>query len=176
MTFNTPGFAGHRRPPSIWACISLLTFLGVTAVGGGLAMLFDVGGASPPEAWLQSIPLVDSWVLPGLVLAVGFGLGSLLVAFAMLTQERWPATDWIERISGHHWSWLGAIALGLGQLVWIGLELVYLPEFAWLQPLYGAIGLALVTIPWLPSARSHLTTASRRTARQNSRKISPNPI
>lgn len=44
--------------------------------------------------------------------------------------------------------------------MWISLELIYLPELSILQAGYGAVGLALVLLALLPSARSHLHSAS----------------
>jgi hypothetical protein len=140
-------------------------------------MLFDVGGAAPPAEWLQDLPLVDSWVVPGLVLFIGFGLGSLATSFGMLTKTRWPGTGWIERMTGRHWSWAAAIGLGLGLMAWLGLQLIYLPEAAWLQAIYGAVGLALMSMPWLSSVREHLKAEPvPRTTPFKNAKISPDPI
>jgi hypothetical protein len=63
----------------------MLVFLGVTALGGGVEMVvFRAGNSHLPCAWLDSIPLVDSWPVPGLVLGLGFGVGLLVTAYALL--------------------------------------------------------------------------------------------
>src|SRR6266545_1017654 len=99
----TPALRGHR-PALALVTTGVLGFLGITAVGGGAALIFGPGTA--PGDSLQRIPLIDSWVVPGLVLRIGFG-----------------------------------------QLVWLALELVYLPDLSWLEALYTAVSVALLLLP-----------------------------
>jgi hypothetical protein len=61
----TPAVTGHR-PGAVWTTIGVLVFLGVSAVAGGVAMVFGIG-AAPPHEWLDRIPVLDTWVVPGLV-------------------------------------------------------------------------------------------------------------
>lgn len=144
-------------PRGVWITEGLLIVLGVTALAGGAGLVFGLGGGQQlvPAEWLESLPLIHSWVVPGLVLGIGFGLGSLFVAYGMIRQPDWGWTRIIEDATGHHWSWIGTILIGVGHIVWIGLELVYLP-FSFLHPLYGAVGVALVLLPLLPSVRRAL--------------------
>lgn len=79
--------------------------------------------------------------MPGLVLGVGFGLGSLVTAYGMLRRYRW--------------SWIATLLIGLGHVVWIALELIYLPEPSALQVVYGAVGAALLLLPWHPAVRGY---------------------
>jgi hypothetical protein len=137
--------------------LALLAFLGISALGGGIAMTFGLGGDyALPEAWLEALPIVESWVIPGLVLGIGFGIGSLVVAWGMLARPRWPALGILESWTGRHWSWFGTMCLGLGQVIWIALELVFLPEPSWLQGMYGPLGLALLLLPLTGSMRRFL--------------------
>ncbi len=69
------------RPRSVLATTGLLGFLGVSATGGGITLVG--GSAAPPDHWLPEFPAVDSWVVPGMVLGLGFGLGSLVTAYGM---------------------------------------------------------------------------------------------
>lgn len=151
----------RSQPLSVRLTVGLLVFLGLTAAGGGFVMTTGLGGEQvrPPREWLDQIPLVSSWVVPGLVLAVGFGLGSLVAAWGMVRRPRWAVLGGVERWTGEHWSWLAAVVLGAGQVVWIALELVYLPAVSWFHPLYGAVGLLLVGAPLTASARSALKVA-----------------
>jgi hypothetical protein len=140
------------------ALIGVLWFLGLTAVGGGIALI--TGAAQPPDDWLDAIPVVNSWTVPGLVLGLGFGVGSLLVGYGVWRRPHWAwlagIEPGIERVTGHHWAWTDALLLGLGHVVWIVLELVYLPQPSMLQAVYGAVGVALLTLPALPAVRTHL--------------------
>jgi hypothetical protein len=95
---------------------------------------------------LDDVPVLDSWLLPALVLSVGFGLGSLVTAWGVWRRPRWPWLAGLERLTPHHWSWTATLLIGAGQATWIGFELAYLPEMSWLQPLYGCVGLALLLL------------------------------
>jgi hypothetical protein len=149
-----------HRPFTAALTVAVLSFLGVSAVGGGVAM---VTGYTPPQTWLDAIPLVNSWIIPGLVLGLGFGAGSLVVARGVALRPAWRWTGRIERVTRHHWSWAGTLLIGAGQVAWIVLELIYLPETSALQAVYGATGLVLLVLPLLPSTRHYL--APRRPVR-----------
>lgn len=150
--------AATRRPKPVVATVAVLLFLGVSAVAGGIALTLGVPAtARPPDTWLRNLPLVDSWTVPGLVLGVGFGLGSLVAAYGVLRRPRWTAFAEPERVTAHHWSWIATILLGVGQIVWIGLELVYLPGLSFLEILYGCVGVALVMLAMTPPVSRYLS-------------------
>jgi hypothetical protein len=138
----TPTVTGHR-PAAVLTTFGVLVFLGVSATAGGIAMVLG-SGAAPPDEWLDQIPLIDSWVVPGMVLGVGFGLGSLITAYGMIRR--------------YLWSWLATMLIGLGHVVWIALELTYLPEPSALQVVYGAVGIVLLLLPWHPAVRGYFAT------------------
>ena len=147
-----------HRPALERLTLALLGFLGVTATAGGGAFLLgptEGEAAWFPSEWLDELPLVDSFVLPGLVLGVGFGLGSLGTLWGMLRRPHWAVLGWAERLTGMHWSWLATVALGVGHMAWIGLELAYL-DFSALHAVYGAVGVALAVTPFAPPMRRAL--------------------
>ena len=155
--------ARHRshlshRPLTERVVLSLLLFLGITASAGGAAfVLAQVLGIDSwfPRRWIDQIPLIDNWVVPGLVLGLGFGVGSLVTRWGMRTRVEWGWTGWVRRLTGRHWSWLATVLLGLGQVVWIGLELAWI-EFSFFHVVYGALGLALLLLPFTPAMRRDL--------------------
>ncbi|HEU5113749.1 MAG TPA: hypothetical protein VFU96_10560 [Acidimicrobiia bacterium] len=81
--------------------------------------------------------------MPGVVLGIGFGVGSLLTAYGVIRRPLWGWTSFLEQRTRQHWSWIATVALGVGHVVWIFLELLFLPEMSWFHPLYGAVGLGL---------------------------------
>ncbi|MFG1609761.1 hypothetical protein [Actinoplanes sp. NPDC049265] len=145
------------RPMAVRTLFGLLVFLGVTAVLGGVEMASGRWlSEPPPDAWLDAIPLISNWVLPGFVLGLGFGLGSLVAAYGIRCR---PRTAWLapaERLTRHHWSWSMTILLGLGMIVWIGVEIACLPARSWLEAAYGAVGVVLTLMPALPSVSRYL--------------------
>src|SRR6266545_4971568 len=110
----TPALRGHR-PALALVTTGVLGFLGITAVGGGAALIF--------------------------------GPGSLLVAYGVFRKPHWAWLGPVERRTGHHWSWIATILIGFGQLVWLALELVYLPDLSWLEALYTVVSVALLLLP-----------------------------
>jgi hypothetical protein len=147
-----------RRPGLVITLITVLFFLGITALASGIAMTFGPGDfeITPPDAWLDSLPLIDSWVVPGLVLGIGFGLGGLFTGYGMVRRPEWSWARFVEKPTGHHWAWLATILLGLGQVIWIGLEFIYLPEISWLMWLYGLTGLSLLVLPFARTVSGYL--------------------
>jgi hypothetical protein len=146
----------QTRPWEVTVTGVLLLVLGLGAVGGGLAMIFGLGGESfLPDEYLDDLPLVDSWLVPGLILFVGFGLGSLVALYGLLRRPRWDGLGWLERATGHHWAWIATILIGLGHMVWIGIEFVSIP-FSPLMPTFGLVGLALTLLPLTSSMGSYL--------------------
>jgi hypothetical protein len=161
MTAALPAHRVHR-PVAERALLVVLLFLGVTAGVGGAALL--VAPALGREEWfpdslLAQVPLVDSWVVPGLVLGLCFGVGSLLTWWGMWRRPDWGWTRWAQRLTGLHWSWLATVALGAGHALWIGLELAFI-EFSFFHVVYGAVALALLLLPLTRTVRAHLAPGS----------------
>jgi len=152
----------EHRPAVVRTTIGVLAFLGISAVAGGVALVLGVG-AAPPADWLDDIPLIDSWVVPGLVLGIGFGVGSLLAAYGMLRRPQWTWLRPVERLTRHHWSWIATILIGVAHIIWIALELIYLRETSDLQIVYGATGVALVALPLHPAVRRDLALGAGNT-------------
>jgi hypothetical protein len=143
------------------ARIVLLTALAFTAVtsmlGGGVLVvgaLVDLG-ASPvaiPDSYLEGTPF-GSALVPGLALAIVIG-GTHAVAFVMVAGRM-------------RWAMVAAAVAGFGVLVWIFVQMIYIP-FSPLQAVYFALGLielgaVLVQLdvlhPWA-HARTHHERAS----------------
>jgi hypothetical protein len=147
----------------------VLLFLGVTALGGGIENLANAhGGTYLPAERFDEIPLVDSYVVPGLVLGSVFGVGSLVTAVGMIRRLSWRWLGAVERATGHHWSWAATIVVGIVFVCWLTVELILLggPESfdtagdritAYvIYAVFGSIALALVLLPRAGSVRDHL--------------------
>lgn len=136
-------------------------FQGVTGLVGGLLLMTTPGDEEfLPEAYFDHIPFA-SWFWPGVILAGGLGITALLIAWGLLRTPTWDWAAPIERRTGHHWSWMAAIGLGIGLMAWIVVQLVLLPEWSWLQPLYLAVGAVIVTTALTPAVRGRLRHPGR---------------
>ncbi len=112
--------------------VALLLFTGLTALYGGINLIIDPTGQRmqmPLELLRGAFP---SYLLPGIVLSVAIGLGSLLSAWAVGAGWRfWPRY---------------LLASGLLLTAWIGIQAVILEMLHPLQVFYGLLGLLLCSL------------------------------
>jgi hypothetical protein len=136
----TPLSADTRieRPAYAWLAIALEVFTALGAIPVGVMLLTDPSGAGVgfPAGWIEATPF-GSYLVPGLYLFAMNGLGMLVLAVLSVQRHRWaPALT---------------VVLGAGLLVWIGVQVIVMPETSSLQAAFGAIGLTLVVVgvAWL---------------------------
>ena len=119
---------------SRWAvCLEL--FLSLSALGGGLALILGPRGEIIPlPLGLLNGSVFATYFLPGLVLFLVLGLGSMAAA-------------WITW-RGHRRGPLATITTGFALLIWMGVEIfiVGYSNQPPLQPIYIALGVSLVGI------------------------------
>lgn len=142
-----------RTPPTVRVAVIVLLFLGLTASGGGIAMALGLGMGD--ASWLEDIPLVPHRLLPAAVLVLVFGAGSVLTAYGIARTPSWNWVRGVERLTGRHWSWVGTIGLGVGMILWIALQLIWLDPNA-LHAVYGTVGVVLISVGLSATFRSHL--------------------
>ena len=121
--------------------VSLL-FQGLSGIAGGIGLVGDPTGDNLgiPVSWLQGSPF-DDYLVPGLILLVVLGVFPLIVTYGLWTQRSW--------------AWPAALLVGVGLLVWIGVEILvigYQPAPP-LQLIYGLLGLVILGLALLPSVR-----------------------
>ncbi|MFC2156534.1 hypothetical protein ACFLT9_01725 [Acidobacteriota bacterium] len=113
----------------------LQLLIGLGAVGGGLALVLEPSGSNlgTPLEMLKRTPF-STYLIPGIVLLVVNGLGSLLGAAASFTRHRYA----------------GAIAMALGGFLvtWIIIQVYWFSGFHWLHVLYLSLGLLEFVLGW----------------------------
>ncbi len=126
------------RPRFAWLAVALELLTAVGAIPVGIMLVTDPTGAGVgfPAGWIEATPF-GSYLIPGIYLLVMNGAGMLVVA-ALTLVRHWTAP------------WLTGV-FGAGLAIWIGVQLVVMPEFSFLQAIYGTIGLALavISVAWL---------------------------
>ena len=70
-------------------------------------------------------------------------------------RPRWAWTDAFTRWTGRHWSWLAALSLSIILIVWIVVETMFIGYLFVLQPIFGALGLMMLGLVWLPGVRNY---------------------
>jgi hypothetical protein len=111
------------------ALVVLNTFLGLTAVVGGLGLL--LGWYEPPPVKLLRGSPFGSYAIPALFLLVVMGGGGLIAAVALLRRHE-----------------LGVPTSGVVGVMTIGFEVVQMiiVGFSWLQVLYLVVGMLSVLL------------------------------
>ena len=114
----------------------LQVFIGLGAVGGGLGLILEPSGANLgiPLELLKNSPF-STYLVPGIVLLMVNGLGSLVGAAASFTRYRYAGET--------------AMALGVFLVAWIILEVYWIAAFHWLHALYLGLGLLELVLGWL---------------------------
>ena len=122
-----------ERPAFVWIAVALELFTALGAVPVGYQLLTDTTGAAVgfPAGWIEATPF-GSYLVPGLYLLLVNGVGMLVLAALSVMRHR--VAPWLTGM------------LGIGLIIWISVQLVVMPEFSFLQAIYGAIGVALMAI------------------------------
>jgi hypothetical protein len=112
----------------------LQAFIGIGAVGGGLLLVLDPGGAKlgTPIELLDRTPFT-TFLIPGIVLLIVNGLGSIAGSVSSFIRHRFAGEL--------------AIALGMFLIVWIAVQ-VYWMALHWLHALYFVLGILEVALGW----------------------------
>ena len=125
--------------------------IGLSAIGGGIAIVTGAFDQWFSLAWLAGTPFSD-YTIPGLVLLIVVGGGMLLGA----------ATQFIQR----EWAVLLSAALGLMLLGWVAVEVAIIDRYAEavvastvvqqiLIPVLGLVIIALAASLWMKEYRAH---------------------
>ena len=115
---------------------TLQAFIGLGAVGGGIALVLEPSGfkLGIPLELLKSTPF-STYLVPGIVLFVVNGLGSLVGAAASFIRNRYAG--------------MTAMALGVFLIAWIMFQVYWFAGFHWLHVLYLGLGLLEFVLGWL---------------------------
>jgi hypothetical protein len=128
-----PAGASLDRPRWAWVAVVLELFTALGAIPVGVQLIADPTGATVgfPSGWIEATPF-GSYLLPGVYLLLANGIGMLILA-GLSVVRHWTAP------------WLTAV-LGAGLVIWIGVQLVVMPETSFLQAMFGIIGMVLLVL------------------------------
>jgi len=141
-----------QRPITLWPLLFALVFLATGGLYGGISMLTDpTGGSLGLTEVLPNLPVPD-YIMPGLFLLIVMGLLPLLLTYGLLAR---PNRTWAETLSrwGHHWAWLGTLALGAVLAVWLIVQGLLI-GFRWpIQYVTAVDGFLIVMLALAPGVR-----------------------
>lgn len=135
------------RPVGVWALHAGTLFLALTALVGGFNPLRDPTGGGVDvvipldPSHLAGTPFPD-YTVPGLLLVVFLGLYPLVVLYGQVTRTSWARP--------------ASVLEGVVLLVWLVVEVSLIGYVSPLQPAYGALGVVLIALCYVPSVRAYL--------------------
>ena len=116
-----------KEKPLIILTFIVLLFTGIGALAGGTPLMLDPSGKALGFSvkWLHGSPFAN-YLIPGIVLFVVIGLGTLVAAFIL-----WKKPEI---------SWLTTMAAGGALIIWILVQVSILGYLSILQPIFFIIG------------------------------------
>ncbi|HVP21620.1 MAG TPA: hypothetical protein VMS73_07130 [Anaerolineaceae bacterium] len=139
--------------------ILLLVLLAVGALFGGGAFLLAPDGRliEMPISHLKNSPFKD-FLIPGIFLFTFLGLYPAAVAYSLWKRLAWRWPDAINPFRQFHWSWAATLAAGVIVLIWITVEMVWVP-FGIVHVVYLVWGALLLALALLPGVRRYCSRA-----------------
>jgi hypothetical protein len=142
-----------RHPLSVWLLSAVLAILSLGGLSGAWMFLAHPDGKGiGMEETLAKLP-VSSFVLPGVFLLLIMCLLPALLIVGLLARPDWAWLDPVSRATGMHWSWLATLALGIGIVIWLGVESLYIGFSAPAQYFTAVLGVGIFVFVLVPSTR-----------------------
>ncbi|WP_245608573.1 hypothetical protein [Saccharibacillus sacchari] len=138
--------------------ILLHAILGFGALGGGAMLIFDPTGEAMgmPVSMLERT-FFPSFLIPGILLLVIFGLLPLLVAYAIWRRPNWKIAEIFNPYRNDlHPAWALSLYVGFGQIIWIAVQTYMMNAVHIVHLGYTALGLLILIVTLLPSVRTYL--------------------
>ena len=135
----------------------LLAFLGLSAVGGGGALIISPSGkllGGLPLSILKNSPFAD-FLIPGIILFVVLGLLPTLLIFALRKKISSPFAEHFNFFKDMHWAWSFSIYVAFALIIWIQVETMYVQGVGWLQTFYMLFSIPLIFVALLPQVRNY---------------------
>jgi hypothetical protein len=133
----------------------------------GLGALF--GGGSfilSPDRSLIGVPLellahspFTNFLVPGLLLFFFVGVFPSVVAYSLWQRPAWHWPNLLNPFKRMHWSWAASLAAGAAVIVWIVIEIQFMP-IGFVHILYLAWGALILILTLLPSVRRHFALSA----------------
>jgi len=148
-----------RRPTVVNLLIFLEVFLGINGLVGGIPFLIAPDGSilRMPFSHLQNTPFRD-FTVPGLLLTIFLGLYPLAAAYGVWKLPPWRWPEAINPFRQFHWSWAGSIAAGVIAMVWIVVQIQWIP-LGFLHVFIFVWGLLIVLTAMLRGVREYCKRA-----------------
>ena len=136
--------------------ISLLLFLGISAIGGGSFLIISPSGkllGGLPLSILEHSPFTD-FLFPGIILFLVLGFFPCLTALALIKKPTNRFAEFFNFYKDMHWAWSFSIYIAFALIIWIQVETIYVQGVGWLQTFYMLYAIPIIFIALLPQVRA----------------------
>jgi len=136
--------------------ISLLLFLGVSAIGGGLLLIISPSGkllGELPLSILEHSPFPD-FLNPGIILLLSLGFFPCLICLALIKKPQNKFAEYFNFFKDMHWAWSFCIYVAFALIIWIQVETIFVQGVGWLQTLYILYAIPIIFVSLLPQVRA----------------------
>ena len=134
----------------------LLAFLGLSAIGGGGALIISPSGkllGGLPLSILERSPFSD-FLVPGIILFVVLGIIPSLLVLTLLKKTSSVFAERFNIFKDMHWAWTFSIYVAFALIIWIQVETIYIQGVGWLQTFYMLYAIPLILVALLPQVRN----------------------
>jgi hypothetical protein len=137
--------------------IALLLFLGVSAIGGGGALIISPSGkllGGLPLSILAHSPFSDFFV-PGIILFTILGLFPCCISYALIKKPNNRIAEYFNLFKDMYWGWTYSIYTAFALIIWIQVETIYIQGTGWLQTFYMLYSIPLIFAALLPQVKNY---------------------
>jgi hypothetical protein len=134
----------------------LLAFLGLSAIGGGGALIISPSGkllGGLPLAILERSPF-NNFFVPGIILFVVLGLTPCLLVYALVKKPANKIAEYFNFFKDMYWAWSFSIYVAFALIIWIQVETIFVQGVGWLQTFYLLYAIPLIFTALLPQVRN----------------------
>lgn len=136
--------------------ISLLLFLGISAIFGGGALIISPSGrllGGLPLSILKNSPY-SNFLVPGIILFLVLGIFPIFTVWALIKKTVVPFVAYFNLFKDMHWSWSYSIYCAFALMIWIQIETYFIQGVGWLQMFYMLYVIPILIVALLLSIRN----------------------
>lgn len=136
--------------------ISLLSFLGLGAIGGGALLIISPSGkllGGLPLSILDHSPFKD-FLIPGIILFLVLGLSPCFLSVALIKKPENRFAEYFNFFKDMYWGWSFSIYIAFALIIWIQVETIYIRGTSWLQTFYMLYAIPIIFVALLPQIRT----------------------
>jgi hypothetical protein len=136
--------------------ISLLLFLGLSAIGGGFCLIISPSGkliGGLPLSILIHSPF-SNFLIPGIILFFILGLCPCVICLALIKKPVNRFAEYLNFFKDMHWAWSFCIYIAFSLIIWIQVETIFVQGVGWLQTFYLLYAIPIIFTALLPQVRA----------------------